>query len=248
MDSLANSHVPWFAGVLDAASFLEIQQNPQGELFRSVALCSALEIRYDLICEKNGDECALVAEKIKRLFPKALLIGTIRLVRDGGGCPTEVSAKRVGFFQRVLSAGVSPDFVDVGAEELGVLSAIAGDLRKSGTRFFVSHHDFEKIPSAEELASLVAAARNVGANGFKTACMSSRPQDFDRLYPFIQQNAPGFELFSLFAMGESGEESRIKSLAFGANLTYCSLAASVAPGQIPVRRAIEIFENMAKIG
>ena len=57
-----------------------------------------------------------------------------------------------------------------------------------------------------------------------------------------------FELFSCFAMGKSGEESRIKSLARGANLTYCSIGISVAPGQIPVEKARKDYRKLVLQG
>lgn len=233
------------AGVIDAKTFQEIEENPTGEIAEAAKLCDALEIRYDLL--PAGVKWSHVAENIRGRFPRALLVGTIRLERDGGKFPTEKSLGREALWRDILSAAVKPDFIDIEAEDLDELfPKLAKDFSQSGVRFLVSHHDFQKISSTMELENLIQKAKAVRANGFKTACMSSTWGDFEGLYPFIAQNAPDFELFSLFAMGKTGEESRLKSLAFGANLTYCSLGNAVAPGQIPVKIAKENCKNYCK--
>lgn len=222
-----------------------------------------------------------VAGQIRDAFPDALLIGTFRLERDGGKFPDARAMDRAEYICDILTADVFPDYLDIEAEEYVRLEHRIFELwngerfcekRKgfwtihNGHRFYqrdfpifgdfpkkvlISHHDFQKVPTLDELDRLRKCATGPECAGLKIACMSRSPGDFDHVYPWI--NSVGeygyrFELFSCFAMGKSGEESRLKSLSFGANLTYCSLGVSVAPGQIPVEKAREAYRNLVLNG
>lgn len=277
--SLKNPEEPFFAGVLDAETLGEILQNPQSDLSKMVAQCSALEIRYDLLLAAGYPKESLggIAGRIRSAFPDALLIGTFRLERDGGKFPDARAMERAEYICDILTSDVFPDYLDIETEEFvrleGRIFEIWNDERvcekrkgfwtmRNGHRFYqrdfpvfdnlpkkvlISHHDFQKVPTLDELESLRKCAIGAECAGLKIACMSHSPGDFDRIYPWIS-SACDFELFSCFAMGKSGEESRVKSLLFGANLTYCSLGASVAPGQIPVEDARNAYRKLVPNG
>ncbi len=235
----------FFAGIIDPETLSDVERNPQGELSRAAGLCSALEIRYDLFWAGGTPESGLpgIAERLSALFPKALLIGTFRLERDGGAIPNEWANERGRWMIPVLSAGVFPRIVDV---EIECLSSLLPEI-SGNAQVLASHHDFQRVPSAEELERLVSAAESFGVAGFKTACMAVSAGDFEGVYPLIERASSRFRYFSLFAMGDFGRESRIKSLLSGANLTYCSLRKAVAPGQLSIAEALEKYRQMAQI-
>ncbi|MCR5028032.1 MAG: type I 3-dehydroquinate dehydratase [Fibrobacter sp.] len=238
-----------FAGIIDPETLSAVEQNPQGELAKSAALCTALEIRYDLFLDCGASEEDLVAlsKRVRSLYPKAFQIGTIRLKRDGGMFPDARSQDRARYFNAILSTGDRPNVVDIEIEELGtLLPKVQAALKSTGTKFLVSHHDFLKVPTVAEFQVWIEQAKAAGANGYKTACMSTAEGDFDCIYPLIEQESKNFELFSLFAMGASGQESRVKSLLFGANITYCSIGKAVAPGQLSVEDALNQYKMLAK--
>jgi 3-dehydroquinate dehydratase-1 len=238
-----------FAGIIDPETLSTVEQNPQGELAKSAALCSALEIRYDLFLY-NGcpdEDLPGLSLRVRNLFPKALQIGTIRLKRDGGMFPDAHAADRDRYWSAILGAKVRPDVVDIEIEELEtLLPKVLSTLKKTGAKFLASHHDFLKVPSVAEFKDWIEQAKKAGANGYKTACMSTVDGDFDKIYPLIEQESKNFELFSLFAMGASGQESRVKSLLLGANLTYCALGKAVAPGQLSVSDALSLYQKLSK--
>ena len=184
-----------FAGIID----------PETLLAKSAALCTALEIRYDLFLERGAslEDLTALSKRVRNLYPKAFQIGTIRLKRDGGMFSDAHAQDRDRYLNAILSNVDRPNVVDIEVEELG-------------------------------------------ANGYKTACMSTAAGDFDEIYPLIEQESKNFELFSLFAMGASGQESRVKSLLFGANITYCSIGKAVAPGQLSVEDALNQYKKLAK--
>lgn len=218
-----------------------------------------------------------VAGKVRDAFPDALLIGTFRLERDGGKFPDSRAMERAEYICDILTADVFPDFLDIEAEEFVMLEGrifeVWNDERvcekrkgfwtmRNGHRFYqrdfpifddlpkkvlISHHDFQKVPTLDELECLRKCAIGAECAGLKIASMSRSPGDFDHVYPWISSSC-NFDLFSCFAMGKFGEESRTRSLLFGANLTYCSLGASVAPGQIPVGEARETYRDIVSKG
>ncbi len=218
-----------FAGIID----------PETLFAKSAALCTALEIRYDLFLERGAslEDLTALSKRVRNLYPKAFQIGTIRLKRDGGMFSDAHAQDRDRYLNAILS----------NVEELEtLLPKVRPVLRSTGTKFLVSHHDFLKVPSVSELEAWIEQAKAAGANGYKTACMSTAAGDFDEIYPLIEQESKNFELFSLFAMGASGQESRVKSLLFGANITYCSIGKAVAPGQLSVEDALNQYKKLAK--
>ncbi|MCK9183057.1 MAG: type I 3-dehydroquinate dehydratase [Fibrobacteraceae bacterium] len=236
-----NNSLPYFAGIVDAAAFSSFKKEPKGNLANKAKLCTALEIRYDLF-EKDTDFSA-IASAVHEQFPSALLIGTIRLERDGGKFPTVEAASRISLFREILSSSFVPNFIDIEVEELGSLPELTKLPSFKCTKILVSHHNFQGIPSDEELNWLLFLAESSKASGFKVAAMSTKEDDVLPLYDFIRKNHRNFELFSLFAMGETGRESRIKSLLCGANLSYCSLNRYEAPGQLSIEESIELYES-----
>ncbi len=282
--SLKNSDKPFFAGVLDAGTLGEILQNPQSELSKMAAQCSALEIRYDLLLAAGYSRKSLgnIAGQVRDAFPDTLLIGTFRLERDGGKFPDANAMDRTEYICDILTADIFPDYLDIEAEEFAKLEDKVFDIwngesfrekkskelwkTRSGLqvdaarefpifddfpkKVLVSHHDFQKVPTLDELDRLRKYASDSGCAGLKIACMSHMTGDFDYVYPWIKAvcESNRFELFSCFAMGKSGVESRLKSLQLGANLTYCSLGVSVAPGQIPVEKARKAYRNLVSNG
>lgn len=228
-----------FAGIID----------PETLHAESAALCTALEIRYDLFLDRGAslEDLTALSKRVRSLYPKAFQIGTIRLKRDGGMFPDARSQDRARYFNAILSTGDRPNVVDIEVEELGtLLPQVQPILQSTGTKFLVSHHDFLKVPTVAEFQVWIEQAKAAGANGYKTACMSTAEGDFDCIYPLIEQESKNFELFSLFAMGASGQESRVKSLLFGANITYCSIGKAVAPGQLSVEDALNQYKMLAK--
>lgn len=235
----------FFAGIVDPETLAAIDSQPQGELSHSAGQCSALEIRYDLFLEQGMpvSELAQIAPELRAKFPETLLIGTLRLERDGGSLSDALVLERERFIRAILSGKNVPDLLDIEIENLSVLlPKISAALENAGARVLASHHDFSKVPEVAELERLVATAKKFGACGFKAAC-AQMEGDFEPVYPLILRESENFEYFSLFAMGDLGRESRIQSLCWGANLTYCALRKAVAPGQLSVEDALAKYRE-----
>ena len=191
----------------------------------TIKKCGILEIRYDLfgdVAEWNG-----LSQKIFELNPQALRLGTIRLESDGGKWENGRAGERSELFENILNGGRTLDWIDMerGTDFSGL---------KKRSKIICSWHLFDRIPDERELGEFAEECLKSGACGCKVAAMASSKGDILPLYGFARKYGKDFELFSAFAMGEHGKESRVRSLEEGANLTYASIGEALAPGQLSV--------------
>ena len=212
----------FIAGLISPEVLRKAFENDLGMEAMAIKRCDILEIRYDLF--KNMDDWQNISRKIFELSPKALRLGTIRLKKDGGSFKNEKAAERNVLFTRILANG-HLDWIDLerGMEPL-----------KSGCKVIRSWHLFDRAPSIQELSVFAEECLSLGVQGCKTAAMAHSESDAEPLYDFAKKYGKKFELFSAFAMGEHGKESRFRSLKEGANLAYASIGEALAPGQLSV--------------
>lgn len=228
------------AGLISPSVLAEAESDSSGSVLADIRACDCLEIRYDLF--DSSTDWSQLAARVEHLHPTALLLGTIRLQRDGGNFDNSMASMRLPIWGRILDGEKVPHWLDLELECVRDFEALQGLSAVCGTRVLLSQHHFDGIPPEGELNSFAQQCRHLGAPGFKIACMSHRQGDTARLYSFIRKQAAHFELFSAFAMGATGRASRVYSLACGANLTYGAIGEALAPGQIqvmPMRRLLD---------
>ena len=204
--------------------------------------CDILEIRYDFFDESEWQG---LSARIRKLVPKAIQLGTIRLKRDGGTFPDARAIERPGLFEQILNASDVPEWLDLERDCLHDYDKLREIATPKGVKILISEHNFTRIPSDLELKNYLTDVKRVKADGIKIAAMSNSDDDCTRLYKFAKR-AKGFMFIAAFGMGETGKISRIWSLKEGANLTYGSIGKAAAPGQIDValmRKAIDRLEN-----
>ena len=128
-----------------------------------------------------------------------------------------------GILSRALDAGI--DFVDV---EYQPGMSIAHDR----SRVVLSHHDYEGTP---DLDVLLEGMLELGCAHTKIAVT---PQNFDDNRRLLRKIAPGV---SVIGMGERGLYSRILAPFAGSELAFVAGSEVAAPGQLPLRRALDIY-------
>ena len=204
--------------------------------------CDILEIRYDFFDEFEWQG---LSSRIRKIAPKAIQLGTIRLKRDGGTFTDTRAIERPTLWKKILEAAEVPQWIDLERDCLHDYSEIRELATPKGIKILISEHNFTRIPSDLELKNYLTDVKRVKADGIKIAAMSNSDDDCTRLYKFAKK-AKGFKLIAAFGMGETGKISRIWSLKEGANLTYGSIGKAAAPGQIDVglmRKAIDRLET-----
>ena len=204
--------------------------------------CEILEIRYDFFDES---EWQTLAARVRKIIPNVILLGTIRLRRDGGTFSNARAVERPALWKKILEAPDVPEWLDLERDGLHDYDELRELATPRGVKILVSEHNFTRIPSDLELKNYLTDAKRVKADGIKIAAMSNSDDDCTRLYKFAKK-AKGFKLVAAFGMGETGKLSRVWSLKEGANLTYGSIGKAAAPGQIDVglmRKAIDRLET-----
>ena len=204
--------------------------------------CNILEIRYDFFDESEWQG---LSARIRKIAPKAIQLGTIRLKRDGGTFPNARAIERPVLWKKILEAADVPEWLDLERDCLHDYDNLKVLATPKGVKILISEHNFTRIPSDLELKNYLTDVKRVKADGIKIAAMSNSDDDCTRLYKFAKK-AKSFKLIAAFGMGETGKISRIWSLKEGANLTYGSIGKAAAPGQIDValmRKAIDRLET-----
>ena len=204
--------------------------------------CDILEIRYDFFDESEWQG---LSARVRKIAPKAIQLGTIRLKRDGGTFPDARAVERPALWQKILDAADIPEWLDLERDCLHDYDELRELATPKGAKILISEHNFTRIPNDLELKNYLTDVRRVKADGIKIAAMSNTEDDCTRLYKFAKR-AKGFKFIAAFGMGETGKISRIWSLKEGANLTYGSIGKAAAPGQIDValmRKAIDRLET-----
>lgn len=219
---MAQPKSQFIAGLISPEVLQNALADSTGAESVAIKKCGVLEIRYDLF-EDTGKWPGL-SQKVFELNPKAIRLGTIRLEKDGGKWENGRVGERDELFEKILSDGKILDWIDL---ERGMF-------KKNRTKVICSWHLFDRVPEKQELDDFAEECLKSGADGCKVAAMAHSKDEVRPLYDFAKKYGNKFELFSAFAMGGHGKESRIRSLEEGANLTYASIGAPLVPGQLSV--------------
>jgi 3-dehydroquinate dehydratase-1 len=231
----------YLAGLVDPEVLSAIEADPMHPVFLDLQACSALEIRYDFFDEALWPG---LSERVRKIAPHAMQIGTIRLKRDGGVFQDSRAGERMPLREALLEADQVPDWLDLEQDCLYDYEILDKLTKKRGTKILVSQHNFSRVPTALELRDFARDVARVGASGLKIAAMCNAEEDCERLYDFCRRFGGDFELFAAFGMGDCGRVSRIWSLKEGANLTYGSMGCTAAPGLIEVPTMARALERL----
>ena len=123
-------------------------------------------------------------------------------------------------------------------------AAPEGTRERSATQIILSSHNYENVPSEEELAKIHAQCVAAGADIVKIAAMVNDVTHVARLESLLA----GAKCFSgqdtiVLGMGEAGQVSRLLAAKFGSFLTFGALSsgAESAPGQPTLAQLRDIY-------
>ena len=181
--------------------------------------CDVVEARLDLIGHPAGwvGRC----QEIEAAGKPVLL--TMRLKSQGGSCRISDEARMAVFEEALTLSAVD---VELCSKIAGEIARMASDVGKACV---LSHHDFEKTPSLDELKRVVADAEKLGGVT-KIATMIRSVNDIDTLKSLLA--LPRQQPLCVIGMGEAWSHLRVELAQLGSCLTYGFLDASAAPGQV----------------
>jgi 3-dehydroquinate dehydratase-1 len=191
------------------------------------------ELRFDLFGTQNADAwLAAVAE-----FAPVPVLATIRCAAEGGSWKGS-EPDRLERYRALLER--------VDAVDVEIASPIAREVvaaaRARGKLAIASFHDFAATPALAALEDVVARGRAAGADAVKIATAVARPADLRTLARVLL----GHDDVGLIVigMGEGGAASRVLFPALGSLLTYASLDAKTAPGQLELDELVRLLDRL----
>ncbi|GMR05375.1 MAG: type I 3-dehydroquinate dehydratase [Thermodesulfobacteriota bacterium] len=184
-----------------------------------------LELRADTFRDASADAMETIIRELKKLGKPLLL--TIRSRKEGG--LRHIPDKKREALYLALAALV--DAVDIELSSSAILKNVVESARGNNKKVIISYHNFKATPGNGRLQDIIARARGMGADVVKIAAFARGPEDLKRLGSLLA----GQDDLIVIAMGEYGKASRVFFPMLGSLLTYGSVTASTAPGQMTLR-------------
>lgn len=188
--------------------------------------CDIAEIRLDLFHQEfslQGPE--LWAHLIG--FP---LLFTARCHAEGS--PFDLTAEtRQTLLQSALPAAA---LIDIEAASIAEMAELIAEINAKRIPWIASFHNFEQLPTLDELTSRATLAKQAGASGFKFAARLHRVEDL-AILANLQTHDLGLPTASM-GMGSLAPVSRILCAQNGSILNYGFIGnTETAPGQWPAK-------------
>jgi len=193
-----------------------------------------IEIRLDYFNDFNNMKNIVESTKIP-------LIATNRSADEGGSFKEDEDA-RVKILLDAARSGFK--YIDIELSTKDV-AKIAKDLHSLGSDVIISHHDFNKTPSNNEIRRIYEEMLKIDADVCKIVTTANDYNDNLRLLSFLNENFEKSKIVC-FAMGEFGKISRIFSPIFGGFFTMASLekGQETGPGQIEIGELKELYNKL----
>ncbi|WP_347557209.1 type I 3-dehydroquinate dehydratase [Robbsia sp. KACC 23696] len=202
-------------------------------------------LRWDWPPSRVSTLCQSLTEILKN---KPLLV-TFRTKDEGGA--RAISADDYEALYTAVLRDRAADLIDlqmmIERPHVARLVALA---RQQEVAVVISHHDFQDTPETSVLISRLREQQDMGADILKIAAMPHGPGDTLRLmqatWEMYSRHARQ-PLLSM-AMGPDGVVSRLSGALTGSALSYGSIGASSAPGQLDagdLYRILSIIDTSA---
>ncbi len=192
---------------------------------------SILEVRIDLFQKMEVGYIRQQLEQYKKIgLP---LMATLRPKSEGGKWEGAETKRK----ELLLESISFVDAVDIELTATEINSEISKVFKNSEKTLIVSNHSFGETPSNDRLAAHISAAKALGADIVKLACLSEGQEDVARLMTFVEAHRN--EGVVGISMGSTGAISRVVAPLFGSLLTYTSLDLNY--GQLPLKDLVHFL-------
>lgn len=183
-----------------------------------------VEIRLDRLNPSSN----LKAFSAKKDIPT---IATNRQPSQGGEFRGN-EEERFGMLSSAAEAGF--DYIDL-EESIEGPDLRIENIRRSGPKLIISHHDLRSTPSISELEKILLRISKFKPDIYKIVTTATSIQDNLVTLSFLQKASADIKMVC-FAMGEHGKVSRVVSPIFGAHFTMASMETGIetAPGQLTI--------------
>jgi 3-dehydroquinate dehydratase type I len=121
-----------------------------------------------------------------------------------------------------------------------IAAEIAAEAARLGKGCVLSHHDFARTPSIDELESIITRAEALGGVT-KIATMVNGEDDRSRLLELLGTSHARRQPLCVIGMGEKWAMLRVELARLGSCLAYGYLDNSAAPGQLAAAEVVDLL-------
>ncbi|BDR57109.1 type I 3-dehydroquinate dehydratase [Xylocopilactobacillus apis] len=176
-----------------------------------------------------------VGQELRQTIGDIALLTTFRTKNEGGQIELAHVEDYADICQSVLQ-GKFTDAIDIERfYQDDIVKQIVQLAHQDNVIVIMSNHDFVKTPSAKDIKQRLLDMIEFGADAAKIAVMPESLADVLTLMTATQEaskiaNRPLITM----SMGDIGKVSRIAGEVFGSTVTFATVGAASAPGQIPI--------------
>lgn len=204
-----------------------------------------LEWRADFYCHvEEREKVAELAGKMRTILRQIPMIFTVRTAQEGGNC--RISTK--DYVNILKAAAESPeiDLVDVELyKDFSQMEKLTAELQKKGKKVIASNHHFQETPAQEKMENILDQMEAAGADIRKLAVMPQDSEDVLKLLAAtVWANKNGEAPVITMSMGSLGAVSRVCGQVFGSAVTFGTVGAASAPGQLELEELRSILERL----
>ena len=195
---------------------------------------------------KDYDQVKNVLTTLRGQLGEKILLFTFRTANEGG--ERAISAEEYYALNRFVASTGYADIVDIEMflQEEG-LSSYISEIHSMGCKVILSNHDFAKTPAEQEIVERLRKMEDAGGDILKIAVMPNSSMDVVTLLgATCKANAILKQPIVTMSMAKLGVVSRLTGEIFGSAITFGTIGAASAPGQIPVselRSYLQFFHN-----
>ncbi|MFD0897190.1 type I 3-dehydroquinate dehydratase [Loigolactobacillus binensis] len=175
------------------------------------------------------------ATKLLQLLGPIPLLTTFRTQAEGGAMALTTAAY-ASIYQQVIADQLTAALDIELFLPAAVVKPLVAAAHAAGIAVIMSSHDFEKTPPQAEIVQRLTQMVALGADVAKIAVM---PQSAVDVATLLSATAVAHQQLAVplitMAMGELGKVSRISGQVFGSALTFGTVGAASAPGQIELK-------------
>lgn len=120
------------------------------------------------------------------------------------------------------AAYIDCDMNKTGISTIKKIKSVIKDSKRK-TKIILSHHDFQKTPSATQLEKIIKKMFAQGANIAKIATMIKTENDNKKLFFLLKKIKKTGKKVIIHGMGEKGKRARIEAAKSGSEIVYVAL-------------------------
>lgn len=187
-----------------------------------------------------------IMQELAKECEDVVLLVTLRTKEQGG--LAEVEEPRLSNYYLELARCKLADLIDVEFFGVDKPERLLHEMKKEGATIITSHHDFSETPEEAVMYMLFEQMAEGGADIVKLAAMPCELQDvLDvlRVTCRFAEEYPDVPVVSM-SMGGMGIISRICGEVFGSCMTFATMGASSAPGQMPEEELQQVLAVIHK--